>query len=216
MDVKATMRSPVKSAMVRSFRKHKVADARSDQALGASKVLTWLCLMLAAPSIVNAQETVVRLPGESIEAFAKRIIPGKTELAHKVLEGGFGPSDRNIVILFHPTEDVDSNYTGWIMVPDASSGSYKKFTLPEMAEIKGHFEITVTSVLYANADKDKDLELIVLYNYYRNGSGEKEDHAAYVYDWNGKEFVVLQEVSDKLVGLKSAAEVRRKLKALGY
>jgi len=85
-----------------------------------------------------------------------------------------------------------------------------------MEEIPRHFDITVSSVLYANADKDKELELIVLYEYYRTGSGTDTGNAAYVYDWSGREFVILDKIGMKLVGLKSGAAVRRKLKALGY
>jgi hypothetical protein len=88
--------------------------------------------------------------------------------------------------------------------------------LPPMEEIPEHFDISVSSVLYANADKDKDLELIILYEYYRTGSGNETGNAVYIYDWNGREFAILNETGMKLVGLKTAKAVRRKLKALGY
>ena len=85
-----------------------------------------------------------------------------------------------------------------------------------MEEIQDHFDITISSVLYANADKDKELELVILYSYYRTGSGDETGNAAYIYDWNGREFAVLEKTGMKLVGLKTAAAVRRKLKALGH
>jgi hypothetical protein len=176
-----------------------------------------LTAVLLIPFAAQGQEVLSRKPDESIEAFASRIVPPKTEMAHKVLMGSFGPSARNLLLLFRGEYDVNSNYTGWVLIPEADSAtSYRKVVLPPMTEIPGHFEITVSSVLFANADKDKELELIVLYEYYRNGSGEKSDNAAYVYDWNGREFVVLDDTSMKLVGLKTAAAVRRKLKALGF
>jgi hypothetical protein len=102
------------------------------------------------------------------------------------------------------------------MPQDNSLSSYQKVVLPPMEELPRHFDITVESVLYANADKDKELELIILYHYYRTGSGDETGNAAYVYDWSGREFVVLDKIGMKLVGQKSAAAVRRKLKALGY
>jgi hypothetical protein len=179
--------------------------------------LTLLATVLLVPVGTRGQEVLTKKPDETIENFGKRIIPPKTELAHKVLTGAFGPSPDNILLLFRGEYDINSNYTGWVLVPkDNSAGAYRKLLLPPMTEIPGHFEISVSSVLFANADKDKESELIVLYEYYRNGSGEKPGNAAYVYDWNGNEFVVLDDTSTKLVGLKTAAAVRRKLKALGY
>jgi hypothetical protein len=174
-----------------------------------------LALVLITAS-VSGQEVVQREAGESTENFAGRVLPPKTELAHKVLIGSFGPSSNNILLLFRPELD-SSNYTGWVLMPqDKSFSSYQKVVLPPMEEIPRHFDITVSSVLYANADKDKELELIVLYEYYRTGSGTDTGNAAYVYDWSGREFVILDKIGMKLVGLKSGVAVRRKLKALGY
>lgn len=173
-----------------------------------------LLALVLIPAAVRGQEVLNRKAGESTEDFAKRVLPPKTELAHKVLIGSFGPSTNNILLLFRP-ELESSNYIGWVLMPrDNSNSSYQKVVLPPMEEIPQHFDITVSSVLYASADKDKELELIILYEYYRTGSGNETGNAAYVYDWNGREFVVLDEIGMKLVGLKTAAAVRRKLKAL--
>ena len=83
-----------------------------------------------------------------------------------------------------------------------------------MNEVSGLFEIQVKSIFFAQADKDKELELLVLYEYYRNGSRTDYGDAVYVYDWNGTSFVSLEELGDKLVGLRNASAVRRKLSAL--
>ena len=171
-----------------------------------------LSLMLT-PAVIRGQEELNRKAGESTRNFAKRILPPKTELAHKVLTGSFGPSSNNILLLFRPALE-SSNYTGWVLMPQNNSSLYQKVILPPMEEIPQHFDVTVSSVLFANADKDKELELIILYEYYRTGSGDESGNAAYVYDWRGGEFVVLDEIGVKLVGLKTAAAVRRKLKAL--
>ena len=165
---------------------------------------------------VCGQDVLTRKPGESVGNFAGRILPPNTELAHKVLVGSFGPSTKNVLLLFRPALE-SSNYTAWVLIPQNNSNtSYQKIVLPPMEEIPDHFDIAVSSVLYANADKDKELELIILYSYYRTGSGEEPGHAAYIYDWKGSEFAILSEKGMKLVGLKTAAAVRRRLKALGY
>lgn len=187
------------------------------QTISARRFSLILVVALAFVSAeVSGQEVLTRKPGESIENFGNRILPPETELAHKVLVGSYGPSRNNILLLFRRALE-SSNYTGWVLMPqDNSITSYQKVVLPPMEEIPRHFDITVSSVLYANADKDKELELIILYEYYRTGSGNETGNAVYVYDWNGREFAVLNETSMKLVGLKSAKAVRRKLKALGY
>ena len=175
-----------------------------------------LLVLMLSPAGVCGQEVIKRNDGELIENFGQRVLPPKTELAHKILIGSFGPSANNILLLFRPALE-SSNYTGWVLMPDDNSpSSYRKVVLPPMQEIPQHFDITVSSVLYANADKDQELELIILYEYYRTGSGNETGDAAYVYDWIGSEFVVLDQVGSKLVGLKTAQAVRRKLKALGY
>lgn len=172
--------------------------------------------LMLIPLGVRGQEMFDRKPGESIANFARRILPPNTELAHRVVVGSFGPSANNILLLFRPALE-SSNYTGWVLLPQNNSiTSYRKVALPSMEEIPDHFDIAVSSVLYANADKDKPLELIILYSYYRTGSGEEPGNAVYVYDWNGREFAILSEISMKLVGLKTAAAVRRRLRALGY
>ncbi|HEX6728765.1 MAG TPA: hypothetical protein VF074_02085 [Pyrinomonadaceae bacterium] len=174
-----------------------------------------LALFLISTGVCG-QDVLTRKPGESLGNFASRILPPDSELAHKVLVGSFGPSTKNVLLLFRPAL-ASSNYTAWVLIPQNDSDtSYQKIVLPPMEEIPNHFDIAVSSVLYANADKDKELELIILYSYYRTGSGEEPGHAAYIYDWNGREFAILSEKGMKLVGLKTAAAVRRRLKALGY
>ena len=168
---------------------------------------------------IQAQDLLESKSGESIKSFAQRVIPRDCTLAHDVVVGTFGPSSNNIVILFtppySPSEPGDNNYRGWVLIPDREKvRMYRKTLLPPMNEVPGLFEIQVNAVFFAQADKDKELELLVLYEYYRNGSGTNYGDAVYVYDWNGASFVSLEEVGDKLVGLKSASAVRRTLGAL--
>jgi hypothetical protein len=170
-------------------------------------------------SPISAQELLERKNGETLKSFAIRVIPEDSELAHKVIVGTFGASPNNIVILFtppyRPHGPADSNYTGWALIPEkGKAGTYRKVILPPMEEFVGAFEITVKSVFFAQADKDKELELFVLYEYYRNGSGNDYGEAVNIYDWNGTSFVTLEDVSEKLVGLKSAQAVLRKLRTL--
>jgi hypothetical protein len=163
----------------------------------------WLALLMA-------QDLMTREAREPLRTFASRALPKGTELAHLPLEGRFGPGAGNVVLLFRRTDDVNSNYSGWVLVPVAPS-KYSRYVLPEMREIPGHFQIEVQAVFYANADSDPALELFVLYSYHRNGSQDDDSSAVAVYDWTGKGFVSLEAVEKKLAGLKTAAAVRASL-----
>jgi hypothetical protein len=174
-----------------------------------------LAVALCVATSGKAQEIIKQQTSETLKDFALRIIPAKTELAHEVVQGVFATSTKNLVILYSTPEAQGSAFSGWVLMP-ATNGTYQKFALPIEADLSGRFEITVQSVFFANADKDTQQELFIIYSTYRNGSGEKEANAVHVFDWNGKEFVPLTEVENKLSGLPTAKAVRRKLKILGY
>jgi hypothetical protein len=163
----------------------------------------------------TAQEVVKRQASETLKNFALRIIPAKTELAHDVIQGAFATSTKNLVILYDTPNAQSSAFSGWVLTP-AIDGTYQKFALPIEADLSGRFEVTAQAVFFANADKDAQQELFIIYSGYRNGTGEKEWHAVHIFDWNGKEFVALTELENKLSGLPTATAIRRKLKTLGY
>lgn len=163
---------------------------------------------------IKAQDGLIRKPGERLETFVNNALPEKTHLAHKIVTAVFGPSGRNVVALVRPANTA-SNFTGIVLVPAHSRNRrYKKYTLTPMQEIDGRFDITIKSIFTANADKDAEQELVVLYEYYLTGSGNDSGYAACVYDWNGRGFVTLGSVNDKLANLRTSAAVRDKLKAM--
>ena len=174
-----------------------------------------IVVALCIASNGKAQEIVKQRTGETLKDFALRIIPARTELAHEVVQGVFATFTKNMVILYSTPKAQSSAFSGWVLMP-ATNGTYQKFTLPIEADLSGRFEITAQAVFFANADKDAQQELFIIYSTYRNGSGEKEGNAVHVFDWNGKEFVSHTEVENKLSGLPTAKAVRRKLKILGY
>jgi hypothetical protein len=174
-----------------------------------------LVVALCVTTSGKAQEIVKQQASETLKDFALRIIPAKAELAYEVVQGIFATSTKNLVILYSTPEAQGSAFSGWVLMP-VTNGTYQKFTLPIEADLSGRFEITAQSVFFANADKDTQQELFIIYSTYRNGSGEKEGNAVHVFNWNGKEFVSLTEVENKLSGLPTAKAVRRKLKILGY
>lgn len=170
--------------------------------------------VLIALCALAGGETVDRLKNESLIDFAKRVLPPGKEFAHAPLEGAFGPSDHNIVLLFRPAAGENRNYTGWVFIKDRNTpGLYAKYVLPPMQEVPGLFDIAVRSVLYARATPGQDSDLIVMFEYHRNGSSSDSGYASNVYHWDGGRFKVLEDVNRKLSGLRTAAQVRQKLKA---
>ena len=171
-------------------------------------------LALVVLATVEAQEPAPpRLPRETLAHYAARILPPGSELAHTPLEGRFGPGARNTLILFRATNDVNTNFSGWVMVPGTSGAPAKltRHTLPAMREIPGHFEIAVEAVFYANADSDPAPELFVIYSYHRNGSQDDDARATAVYDWDGHGFLSLEPLEEQIAGFKTVAAIRAKL-----
>jgi hypothetical protein len=164
-------------------------------------------LLLAGPS--HAAE-ISRHPREPLVSFAKRLLPAGMEFATKPVELKLAPLGKVAVVLFRPT-DGSSNYTGWVLVPDAAaSDSYRKEALPELALANGLFEVEVKSIFAADADADPGQELCVIYSYYRSGSGEDGGYATEVYKWVRDQFVRLDAAGDSVVGLRNAKQVRAK------
>lgn len=175
-------------------------------------ILAALCLCHAA---ALGEDKVRRTSEEPVKEFCRKLLPPQAEFAHPPLEVAFGPSDRNIVILFRSAYDENTNYVGWVLVPDKeAAGSYIKYVLPSMTEIAGHFDITVDAVFAARIGSNTARDLVVLYEYHRNGSTQDDGYAAYVYRWTGKDFEIQKEASNKLTGTRTVAEARRKLRMM--
>ena len=164
-------------------------------------------------SAARRQETApaenVRSPGESAAQFAKHVIPPGNEPAFEPVELSCGPPGSSVVLLFRGAASA-SNYTGWVLYPsDGESARYRKAVLPPMDEAAGLFDITVKSVFAADATPAP--ALIVLYQYYRTGSGSDPHYASYVYRWVNGAFTVDSKASASLVGLDTERKVRSKL-----
>jgi hypothetical protein len=178
------------------------------------KIVFWSVLLIC--SLVGegySQESDFSFrQGETLEEFGKRIIPKGMKLAHTVVRGNFGSTENNIVILFHENEGDD--YIGWVLIP--SGMTYKKFVLPATGFPIGK---KVEAIFFANADSDTDREILVLCTV-NSGAGGAPFGEVFVYDWDGKQFKYLEDISDKLTieqgEKRTVQEVRKRLKSLGY
>ncbi|HZS07616.1 MAG TPA: hypothetical protein VFD58_22465 [Blastocatellia bacterium] len=175
-------------------------------------VSAFLSALFFCHALAQQGELFTPRPGESSGDFAARVIPPGTKLAHPVVQGSFGPSAKSLVVLFGKEEDRP--YTGWILIPQGEG--YRKVELPRIELMWSHTE--VKAVFFANADRDADNELLVLCDHYTGigPTGARPFYYTWVYDWNGREVVWLEKISEKIGTLATAGKVRRRLRALGY
>jgi hypothetical protein len=154
-----------------------------------------------------------------------RVRPAGMELSHRALEGEFGFTQRDILALFG-TRALGLQH-GWVLTPAAGCpGHYRRHVLP-LDEVS-LWEVAapayeVRAALRANADRDAARELVLILR--AEGRGPADDRGnrnwnvennVAVFDWNGTRFVHLDSVSEKVYGLRTAAAVRARLRALGY
>lgn len=145
---------------------------------------------------------------KSLEMLAKNFMPKDTNLAHKVIEGEFGSSKKNVAVLYYEDKPAKS-YKGLALVPDGDD--YKKFVLPE-PEFTWSME-EPKAVFFANADLDAEKELFIIGECYTGigPTGAQPFNRTRVYDWNGNGFIHLESISEKIGTAATAVEVRKKL-----
>lgn len=177
------------------------------------------------PAACDDTATVRRHDGEGVRAFLMRVRPAGTVLSHRVLEGEFGFTRRDILALFGTR--AEGLRSGWVLAPVAGCpGYYRRHVLPiddiSLWEVAAP-AYEVRAALRANADRDAARELVLILR--AEGRGPADDRGnrdwnvennVAVFDWNGTRFVILDPVSERLYGLTTAAAVRAKLRALGY
>ena len=86
----------------------------------AIRALFLTTAVLILGSSAGAQEVVKRKPGESLQTFAKRVIPPKTDLVHPVVEGKFGGFAHAVVLFFDNTDKLSAGFTGWVLALNAT------------------------------------------------------------------------------------------------
>lgn len=187
-------------------------------------------------TFVSLGQTVKRQDTETVEAFVKRLMPDTMELAHQVIETNTWDTKAKAIITFYgydDTIDINTGFTeifGHLYLP-IGQNNYRDISFGPIEEDGGYPEII--SVFFANADKDKPKELIVLCKY-------EQQH----YDYDGlfyetfifdnpqqqNKLTYFEKLSEKFWGCecgwrngkietakyKTAKDVKAKLKQLGF
>lgn len=111
------------------------------------------------------EPTVVKKTATEI---AESFKPINSEIAHPVIETKVW-GKKNVIIAFYESRYIDNENTtspqerqyieGFLLVPDTKN-NYKKILIDRFED--DNVDTIITSVFFANADKDKEKELIIL------------------------------------------------------
>ena len=176
----------------------------------------WLDMVttVAQAQDVTLPQTVERRPGTSDESLARSVLPAGASLAHAPVRVDLGapPFGKALVALYRPKDGT--TYSGAVLLPDTgSSGRLRVTALPDVREADGLFDLEVVSVFTTPAANGDRRSLVVLYRYYRLGSGETPRHAGYVYAWADGGWTIDDAATRRLVGARDVRQARAKLKA---
>ena len=199
------------------------------------RVALFLIAFVLGTHAAHAQE-VRRSENESLESFARRNGPPQSELTHSVIETEAWGHQKS-VLAFYETEtktydQTEHNIVGYIFLPQ-DANTYQKILIGTFEPEGGDPQIE--SVFFANADRDKAKELIVICSWpQRHYDFSGTLYGTFVFDdlkSGSTELKLLESVSRKVSGdcecewtngrkktsrFKTAASVRAGLKKLGY
>lgn len=184
-------------------------------------------------------EEVRRLQNETLEDFAKRNGPPQAELTHTVIETEAWDKQKTVIAFYiikiklndgTPATQVD----GYLFIPK-STNTYEKILIYNFEEEGDTPQIE--AVFFANADKDKAKELIVICSYLqRHYDVNGTLYRTFIFDdrrpgANQTRLSFLEDVSERVSGscdcewrdgkkksskYKTAASVKLGLKKLGF
>jgi hypothetical protein len=168
-------------------------------------------VLMLFPFFTWSAEFVQRESGESIQTFAQSALPKDVELVHPVVEVTVQKSSHAVVAIYRD-KNQSTNFSGLVLFPEEKSQKYRVTHLAPMKEADGLFDIEVKSVFTAKTKLHNNYGLVILYSYYRLGSGEESGNAAYFYYLDGDSWKIDEGLSERLVGVKNAKQARAKLK----
>ena len=200
--------------------------------------VTFLLAYLLWAPFSSAQE-VTRFENETLENFAKRNGPQQAELTHTVIETTAWDKQKTVIAFYitkiklndgNPATQVD----GYLFIPK-STNTYEKILINNFEEEGATPQIV--AVFFANADKDKAKELIVICSYLqRHYDVNGTLYSTFIFDnplpgANTTQLKFLEDVSERVSGscdcewrdgkkktskYKTASSVRLGLKRLGF
>jgi hypothetical protein len=188
-------------------------------------------------TLLSFGQTLKRQDNETAEMFVKRLMPDTFELAHPVIETNTWDTTSKAIITFYgydDPKDINGGYNvifGHVYLPTREN-NYRDISFGPIKEDSGYPEII--SVFFANADKDKRKELVILCKYdQRHYDYNGEEYETFIFDNPTEQktkLTYLEAISNKFFGCdcgwrtgktekakyKTAKEVIAGLKKMGY
>ena len=184
----------------------------------------------------SGSEEIKRRPNESAAAFAARNAPLNSKLT-KVIEAVASGSKNMVVAIYRVQSETAPQITGYMFLPTTSPSTYKK-VLIDFREFEGlNPDMDVAAVFFANADKDRAEELVILGSFgVHSAETMGTYHQTFIFDdirpgTDPPKLTYLKAISEKVSGgcdcmdekggwpakrYQTAAKVRAGLKRLGF
>jgi hypothetical protein len=203
----------------------------------------FILIAMLLVSTVFFGQTLVRQEHETARAFVDRFKPDSSVVAHDIIETGVLDSTKKIIIAFfkrqrfplHQTStptyadySSDGYVVGYLYLPLASQ-TYQRVLLDTIPPYGSTPE--VIAVFFANADRDRDKELVVLcqFDQVHHSFGGTE-YQTFIYDYSKGKTRYLKTLSGRFSGCecdwedgkrtkaayKTAADIRSGLARMGY
>lgn len=124
--------------------------------------------LLFATTTYSRSQDIIRLENENSETFMNRIIPDSMQFAHQIIETKNWDTLSGVIIVFYGYDDTNDINIGFNQIYghaflSQDSIKYRDISFGPIFEEGGMPEII--SISFANADKDKVKELLVLCTY---------------------------------------------------
>jgi hypothetical protein len=111
--------------------------------------------------LVSKAQTFQRMTDENAEDFAKRIYK-VDELSHPIIETKEWDKTKNVIICFIKFDTNEGGGVLGYLLTQADNENYKQTLIDTFFQGGGARSIKIETVFFANADKDKQREIIVM------------------------------------------------------
>jgi hypothetical protein len=149
----------------------------------------------------------VKLNDAEIKSLVEPALKPDEVLAHAVFQGNLGPDPKAILALYNRTGGITERFGGFALIP--SGGGFSRLELPAFKDQWAEYEIT--AVILDNLDADEAIEPVIMASYMTGvgPDGAKPLYNNIVVDWDGRSFVRLPAIEEKIDNVGTAKEIRK-------
>jgi hypothetical protein len=154
-------------------------------------------------------QPVRRLSDDEIKKRITPLVRANEVVAHAIFEGPFGPEKGATLVLTKVSDVGVPTLGGWVIL----GGEDKRTELSEVSFPVLHYLEKVAAVIPLNVDEDPALEVIILSTIVASAGPYIGHYLPWnmALDWDGRKFVQLSAVEEKIDQAKDAAQVKKAL-----